>query len=73
MKTILVTGSSGLMGSEAVAFFERRGWLVYGVDNNLRRSFFGPDGECFTLRRSLHTILRATAHLTILKSTQWER
>src|SRR5262245_15183146 len=45
MKTILVTGSSGLLGSEAVAFFERRGWLVYGVDNSLRRSFFGPDGD----------------------------
>lgn len=45
MKSILITGSSGLVGSEAVVYFERRGWLVYGVDNNLRRSFFGADGD----------------------------
>ena len=45
MKSILVTGSSGLVGSEAVVYFEQKGWLVYGVDNNMRRSFFGADGD----------------------------
>lgn len=45
MKHVLVTGSSGLIGSEAVIFFDRRGWLVNGVDNNLRRNFFGADGD----------------------------
>ena len=37
----LVTGSSGLIGSEAVAFLDARGWRVHGVDNNMRRDFFG--------------------------------
>jgi CDP-paratose 2-epimerase len=45
VKRVLVTGSSGLVGSEAVAFFDERGWEVHGVDNNMRRSFFGPDGD----------------------------
>jgi CDP-paratose 2-epimerase len=45
MKTALVTGSSGLIGSEAVAFLDGRGWAVHGVDNNLRREFFGRHGD----------------------------
>lgn len=45
MKTVLVTGSSGLIGSEAVTYFDRRGWRVVGVDNNMRADFFGPKGD----------------------------
>ncbi len=45
MKRVLVTGSSGLVGSEAVTYFDERGWEVDGVDNNMRRSFFGADGD----------------------------
>jgi CDP-paratose 2-epimerase len=44
-KTALVTGSSGLVGSEMAAFLDARGWTVHGVDNNLRRDFFGADGD----------------------------
>ncbi|MBI3663833.1 MAG: NAD-dependent epimerase/dehydratase family protein [Acidobacteria bacterium] len=44
-QTILVTGSSGLIGSEAVEYFDRQGHRVIGVDNNLRREFFGPGGD----------------------------
>ena len=42
---ILVTGSSGLIGSEAVAHFDERGHEVVGVDNNMRRVFFGDAGD----------------------------
>src|ERR1039458_2788370 len=42
---ILVTGSSGLIGSEAVEYFEGQGHQVFGVDNNMRRQFFGPEGD----------------------------
>jgi CDP-paratose 2-epimerase len=45
MRTALVTGSSGLIGSEMVAFLDERGWLVHGVDNNMRRDFFGEHGD----------------------------
>jgi CDP-paratose 2-epimerase len=44
-KTALATGSSGLIGSETVSYLDARGWVVHGVDNNMRRDFFGPDGD----------------------------
>jgi CDP-paratose 2-epimerase len=45
MPILLVTGSSGLIGSEVVSHFGSRGWTVYGVDNNMRADFFGPQGD----------------------------
>ena len=42
---ILVTGSAGLIGSEVTEFFLSQGNQVYGLDNNLRESFFGPSGS----------------------------
>ncbi len=42
---ILVTGSSGLIGSEAVEHFDRQGHRVTGVDNNMRQQFFGAQGD----------------------------
>jgi CDP-paratose 2-epimerase len=45
VKKLLVTGSSGLIGSEVVAFFCGQGWQVNGFDNNMRREFFGPQGD----------------------------
>src|SRR5581483_424957 len=63
MKTVLITGSSGLIGSEAVAFFDRRGWAVHGVDNNMRRDFFGPDGDTtWNLERLRQSTTRFTHH-----------
>ena len=44
-KTALITGSSGLIGSECVSFLDARGWTVHGVDNNMRRDFFGEHGD----------------------------
>ncbi len=45
MKRILVTGSSGLIGSEAVTYFDAQGHEIVGVDNNMRQFFFGPSGD----------------------------
>src|SRR5246127_2536417 len=45
MKTILVTGSSGLIGSEAAQHFDQQGHRVIGVDNNMRQVFFGAQGD----------------------------
>jgi CDP-paratose 2-epimerase len=42
---VLVTGSSGLIGSEAVGYYDREGHEVHGADNNMRREFFGPQGD----------------------------
>lgn len=45
MKKIIVTGSSGLIGSEVVRFFHSEGFLVHGLDNNQRAAFFGFHGD----------------------------
>ena len=46
MKSIVVTGSSGLIGSEVAEYFGRSlGYVVHGVDNNQRAVFFGPQGD----------------------------
>lgn len=45
MKKLLVTGSSGLIGSEVCIHFAQLGWEIHGVDNNQRAIFFGPSGD----------------------------
>ena len=62
MKT-LVTGSSGLIGSEAVAHYDRAGHRVFGIDNNLRREFFGPAGDT---RWNLERLVKSCKHFTHL-------
>jgi CDP-paratose 2-epimerase len=44
-RNVLVTGSSGLIGSEVVSFFSERFESVHGIDNNQREIFFGPQGS----------------------------
>jgi len=45
MMKLLVTGSSGLIGSEVCVHFSALGWEIHGVDNNQRAVFFGPQGD----------------------------
>ena len=45
MNKLLVTGSSGLIGSEVVEYFGLKGWDIYGIDNNQRADFFGAAGD----------------------------
>ena len=45
MPLAIVTGSCGLIGSEAVRFFSDQGYDVVGIDNNMRSYFFGEDGS----------------------------
>ena len=45
MSLILITGSCGLVGSESVNFFHKKGFEIIGIDNNLRQKFFGKDGS----------------------------
>ena len=55
---LLVTGSSGLIGSETVQYFDARDHEVIGVDNNMRAVFFGPKGDTAW---NTERLLRATA------------
>ncbi|EFO79239.1 NAD-dependent epimerase/dehydratase [Oscillochloris trichoides DG-6] len=61
VRRVLITGSSGLIGSEAVTYFDQRGWDVHGIDNNMRRDFFGPDGDTTW---NLHRLRKTTRHFT---------
>jgi CDP-paratose 2-epimerase len=45
MKKLLVTGSSGLIGSEVCRHFSSIGWEIFGIDNNQRAVFFGEKGD----------------------------
>ncbi len=45
MKTVIITGSSGLIGGESVSFFASKAEKVIGIDNNLRKYFFGENGD----------------------------
>jgi CDP-paratose 2-epimerase len=44
-RSVLVTGSCGLIGSEVCVFFARQGFHVAGIDSNHRAVFFGPEGD----------------------------
>lgn len=63
MKTILVTGSSGLIGSEVCGYFARElGYVVHGVDNNQRATFFGPQGDNRSNEQRLRSELSGFVH-----------
>src|SRR5262249_7179811 len=62
VKTLLVTGSSGLIGSEVVAHFARSAWNVVGVDNNQRADFFGPAGDTRWNQRRLIAEWKTFSH-----------
>jgi CDP-paratose 2-epimerase len=63
MKTLLVTGSSGLIGSEVCSYFDARGWRVHGIDNNQRAVFFGPGGDTRGNQRRLERELKRFTHV----------
>ena len=59
---LLVTGSSGLIGSEVCEYFIKRGWEVDGVDSNQRAVFFGPEGDTRWRQKQLSQIKAFTHH-----------
>ena len=62
-RTLLVTGSSGLIGSEVCQYFARElGYAVHGVDNNQRAVFFGPAGDTRWNQRRLARELPGFVH-----------
>jgi CDP-paratose 2-epimerase len=61
-RKLLVTGSSGLIGSEVVTHFAADGWDVHGVDNNQRADFFGPAGDTRWNQKRLESKFRDKFH-----------
>jgi CDP-paratose 2-epimerase len=71
MKNILVTGSSGLIGSEVVTFFHQQGFAVHGVDNNQRAVFFGPQGDTrWSQKRLVSTLANFRHHELDIRDRQ---
>ena len=62
MKKLLVTGSSGLIGSEVCIHFAKLGWEVHGIDNNQRAVFFGPQGDTRWNQQRLESLLKGFVH-----------
>lgn len=65
MALALVTGSAGLIGAEASAFVAAQGLEVLGIDNDMRRRFFGPEASTAPARRRLEQGLAGYRHLDL--------
>src|SRR2546423_13771488 len=53
MKSIIITGSAGLIGSESTRHFANDGFRVVGIDNDMRSRFFGPEASTGKIRDQL--------------------
>jgi CDP-paratose 2-epimerase len=62
MKTALITGSAGLIGSEASVFFHSKGYRVIGIDNDMRAYFFGKAAGTSWNRQKLSSTLANYTH-----------
>ena len=62
MKKLLVTGSSGLIGSEVCMHFANLGWEIHGVDNNQRAVFFGNSGDTRWNQKRLQNVIENFHH-----------
>tara|TARA_B110000438_G_scaffold296608_1_gene341568 strand:+ start:568 stop:1617 length:1050 start_codon:yes stop_codon:yes gene_type:complete len=62
MSIALITGSCGLVGSESVDFFAKKGFDIVGIDNNLRELFFGKDGSTIWQRNKLKKLNKRYTH-----------
>jgi CDP-paratose 2-epimerase len=60
---VLVTGAAGLIGSESVRSFAKKGFDIVGVDNDMRRYFFGDDGSTGWRRQRLEREVRGYQHV----------
>jgi CDP-paratose 2-epimerase len=65
MKKVLVTGSAGLIGSEAVRFFSNKGWQVLGVDNDSRKYFFGAGASTEWNKNKLQNEIKDYTHFNV--------
>lgn len=65
MSVAVITGSAGLIGSEAARHYAARGWDVVGIDNDMRRRFFGGEASTRWQREALERELKSYRHLAI--------
>src|SRR5208337_4345082 len=64
-KKVVVTGSGGLIGSACARLLHENGWEVIGVDNDMRRQFFGEQGTTLPVVQELRASLARYRHLDL--------
>ncbi|MFO1525263.1 MAG: NAD-dependent epimerase/dehydratase family protein [Turneriella sp.] len=62
MKTAIITGSAGLIGAEACRFFSDKGYRIIGIDNDMRKEFFGAEASTDWQRKQLESELKGYKH-----------
>ena len=62
MSLAIITGSAGLVGSEAVAYYAAKGWDVIGIDNDMRARFFGEEASTRWVRDRLERRFSSYLH-----------
>jgi CDP-paratose 2-epimerase len=65
MSVAVITGSAGLIGSEAVRYFAAKGMHVMGIDNDMRKYFFGPEASTEWMRKHLEASVPHYQHFSI--------
>ena len=65
MAIVLVSGSAGLIGSEAVQFFAEKGFQIVGIDNDMRQQFFGSDASTSWNRQRLDKEISNYTHYDV--------
>jgi len=63
MAVAIITGAAGLIGSEAASLFSEKGLDVVGIDNDMRRYFFGDEGSTRSRRKDLEQRVRRYRHV----------
>lgn|SRR5262245_11532844 len=59
---LLVTGSNGLVGSTLIEYFDKLGWRTFGIDNNLRKDFFGANADTTWMQNRLLAVCKKFTH-----------
>jgi CDP-paratose 2-epimerase len=65
MKTVIITGAAGLIGSESVKFFCQKDFHVVGIDNDMRRYFFGEDASTRWMAEELESTYKNFTNLAV--------
>ena len=62
MDIALITGSAGLIGAESVRFFSKKGFTIVGIDNDMRKVFFGDEASTQWSRKKLESEIKDYIH-----------
>jgi CDP-paratose 2-epimerase len=62
MSVAVITGAAGLIGGESVRFFADKGFDIAGIDNDMRRMFFGPDASTIWHRQEHERRIKGYRH-----------